>query len=135
MNKGGRPSIYSDELADRICDLLMSGESLRGICRRDDFPAVETVVKWLAKADVPPFDDFYRKYVRAREVQAELFADDLTEIADDEASDVNRAKLRVDTRKWVVSKMLRRYGDRQTLQGVDGGAIQIVVSGRDASLI
>jgi hypothetical protein len=40
---------------------------------------------------------------------------------------IQRSKLRVDTRKWVASKLKpKKYGDRQTFEhtGKDGGAIQ-----------
>ena len=67
---------------------------------------------------------------RAREAQAEHWADEIIEIADDSGLDVvnngeggyridgeaiQRARLRVDARKWLMSKLApKKYGDRVT---------------------
>ena len=42
---------------------------------------------------------------------------------------IQRSRLRVDARKWLLSKLApKKYGDKieTTLQGPDGGAIQVV---------
>jgi hypothetical protein len=57
-------------------------------------------------------EDFRQLYAIAKEVQLEGYADETIEIADDQSEDVNRSRLRVDTRKWHLSKLLpKRYGD------------------------
>jgi hypothetical protein len=86
--------------------------------------------------------EFAEQYARARELQAERFADDIIEIADDKSEDVYgelempnsvavaRAKLRIDSRKWIASKLLpKKYGDKlQTeVSGPDGGPIAVTV--------
>jgi len=110
-NKGGRPSDYTPELAERICNFLMEGESLRAICKRDDVPHIATVLAWLHR-----HEEFHEQYVRAREIQAEVMAEDIIMYADsatEEASAVAKARLQVDARKWYASKVAtRRYGDR-----------------------
>ncbi|MCT0100404.1 DNA packaging protein [Proteus mirabilis] len=122
-NKGGRPSSYMPEVAEDICKLLMEGESLRSICKRPGMPAIRTVMYWLQR-----HDDFMQQYARAREIQAELLAEEIIEIADDSSGDVivdddgkeqtnhervARSRLRVDARKWYASKLApKRYGDR-----------------------
>ena len=61
-----------------------------------------------ASEDTP----FATKYARARELGYQKMADDLVDIAD-EPGDPNRNRLRVDTRKWLLSKALPKiYGDR-----------------------
>jgi hypothetical protein len=108
----GRPSIYSQELADRICERLASGESLRAICADDGMPDGKTVRNWLS--DKP---DFVLQYARAREDQAEAHADRIIEIADDETIDANHKRIMVDARKWVASKLKpKRYGDKLDLE-------------------
>lgn len=78
-------------------------------------------------------EGFAERYARARETGFEVLADELTEIADETAHDtvkdaqgndrpnnewISRSKLRVDTRKWLLSKMLPKvYGDKLTLDG------------------
>lgn len=139
-----RPSSYSEEIADRICDELAKGRSLRQICAADDLPHIGTVCRWVATSET-----FREQYARAREAQAELFADELLEIADDGSNDwmevhhgdnvgwrengeaLRRSALRVDTRKWIASKILpKRYGDKitQEVTGADGGPIQAAIT-------
>ena len=121
----GRPSKYSEELTDRICQMIStSNKGLYKLCQEnDDLPNADTIYLWLTK--YPEFSD---KYARAREIQAELLADEIIEIADETSHDtlttdegkeyenkewVNRSKLRVDARKWKASKLApKKYGDK-----------------------
>lgn len=105
---GGRPSSYSPEIADAICEELANGAVLYRICKeRDDFPDTRTVYRWMEANE-----EFRRKYARARERQAEYFADQIITISDT-ATDAQLARLQVDARKWHASKTApKRYGDR-----------------------
>lgn len=127
MGSPGRPTLYSEELAGRICERLSTGETLRAVCRDDDMPAPQTVLGW-AKANV----GFSEQYARARETGYHVMADEILEIADETAFDttkgkdgsdqadtewITRSRLRVDTRKWLLSKALPKiYGDKQHLE-------------------
>ena len=109
-----------------ICEKIADGMSLRDICLEDGAPHRSTVFRWLSQH--PDFND---QYGRAREAQAELLADELMAISDDGQNDtyldedgkqrtdhdvIARSKLRVDTRKWIASKLKPKvYGDRQQL--------------------
>ncbi|MGA4534894.1 DNA packaging protein [Citrobacter braakii] len=127
-NKGGRPSDYTEELAELICLRLAEGESLRSVCRDDGMPSKQAVLRWLARNE-----QFRAQYVRAKEEGAEAIAEEMFDIADDGTNDwmekldkdgeaigyqlngehVQRSKLRIDTRKWYLSKILpKKYGDR-----------------------
>ena len=109
----GRPSIFSPELADRLCERLADGETLRAICRGEGMPDERTVRRW-ALDDV---EGFSTQYARAREIGYQSMADDLTEIADAKDGDPARDRLRVDTRKWLLSKALPKiYGDKQQVE-------------------
>lgn len=116
----GRPSSYSDEIADRICESLVDGKSLRSICLAEDMPGISTVFRWLASNE-----SFREQYERARDAQADTLADEIIDIADDGSNDfmgedekyngdaVARSKLRVDARKWVAAKLKpKKYGDK-----------------------
>ena len=106
----GRPTDYSEDLADVICEQIADGDSLRSICKNDAMPNRATVFRWLAKNK-----SFSDQYARAREDQAESYADEITSIADNDSddADVNRDRLRIDARKWVSSKLKpKKYGDR-----------------------
>jgi len=119
-----RPSKYTDKLALHICKRIADGESLRTICKDSQLPTKSTVLKW-----VLTHDEFADHYARARQIQAELLADEITDIADSEKGDVQRDRLRVDTRKWYLSKVLPKiYGEKKAIEvsGVDGGPVQIV---------
>ena len=122
---GGRPSKYSKELASKICMQIVMGKSLRTICSADEMPSVQTIFNWF---DQHP--EFLDQYARAKEEQADTFAEDIVDIADDGTNDfvknkdggyefrgehVQRSKLRVDTRKWLMSKFkAKKYGDKIT---------------------
>lgn len=129
----GRPSDFTPEIANAICERLIDGESLRGICSDDDMPHASTVCRWLS-ADA----DFREQYAHAREAQADTLFDDVLEIADDARNDwmerrgeddagwvangenIQRSRLRVDARKWMAAKLApKKYGDRQTVEHTD----------------
>lgn len=115
----GRPTIYSKELVDTICARLADGETLRAICRDPEMPALSAVSRWLNEADKQYFKG---QYADARVAQACHLFDELKEIADDTTGDVNRDRLRVDTRKWYLSKLAPKiYGDKldMTTNGKD----------------
>lgn len=136
--KIGRPSIFTKEIAEKICERLALGETLRGICIDDGMPDVRTVLGWLVE---PGKKEFSHLYAQARLAQAQHLFDELMEIADDGRNDwvqkqlkngetatvldqehVQRSRLRVDTRKWYLSKVLPKvYGDKvdMTTNGKD----------------
>jgi frataxin-like iron-binding protein CyaY len=128
----GRPSGYTQEIGDSICDRLAEGESLRSICRDDAMPAMSTVFRWLATDE-----SFAEQYARAREEQADALADEIVAIADEsdvatkvdgeqvtlalDATAIARNRLRVDARKWVAAKLKpRKYGDKIQHADADG---------------
>lgn len=118
--KPGRPTRYSADVAATICKRLACGDSLRAICRDKGMPHIDTVMGWLF--DPHPQDDprneFSLRYVRAREAQAELYADDIIEIADAAEEDkINAARLKIDARKWIVSRLIRRYAKKIVHEG------------------
>jgi hypothetical protein len=136
-----RPSDYTPETAAAICDRLSEGLSLREVCGDEAMPAMSTVFRWLADQA-----GFREQYARAREAQADYFAEEILEIADDGSNDwmdraigngrvitvpdhehISRSKLRVDARKWLMAKLApKKYGERVAaeLTGKDGGPIQ-----------
>lgn len=110
----GRPTTYNQETADKICELIARGMSLRAICASADMPAGGTVHRWLAE-----HQDFQEQYARAREEQADGFADEIIDIADSvapETGEVAKAKLQIDARKWKASKLApKKYGEKLEL--------------------
>lgn len=102
---------YSPEIAERILDGLMQGQGLNTVCQADDMPDESAVRQWV----LDNVDGFAPKYARARAIQAERIADELIALSD-KASDSETAqvqRLKIDTRKWVISKILpKKYGDK-----------------------
>lgn len=113
-----RPTIFNDELATTICHRLTMGESARQICRSHDMPSLSTLMKWLTEPDKIEFSE---QYARARDLQADYYADQVVDLADEliEGSDNNeiaRAKLRIDSRKWKASRMQpKKWGDKSAV--------------------
>ncbi|MGJ3354654.1 ubiquitin carboxyl-hydrolase [Providencia sp. Je.9.19] len=123
--KMGRPSDYLPEVADDICALIADGESLRSVCKKKGMPNKTKIMRWLRENT-----DFRDQYAKAMESRADAVFEELFDIADDVAEEpaaISKAKLRIDTRKWALSRMSpKKYGDKITteLTGKDGGAIQ-----------
>lgn len=136
----GRPSIYSQEIATKICSEIANGHSLKKILQEPGMPGMATVFQWLAAKP-----DFAELYARAREEQAEVHADAIVAIAD-ETPDVEEVrdregnvldlkmhsayvqwqKNRIDARKWVAAKLKpKKYGDRVALAGDPESPIKV----------
>lgn len=129
----GRPSEFTQDIADKICGDLADARSLRSICLADDMPGLTTVFRWLRENEA-----FRNQYACAREAQADAIFDEALDIADDGSNDwmerrredgstdevvnhehIARSKLRIDTRKWMAGKLApKKYGDK-TLVGSD----------------
>jgi hypothetical protein len=115
----GRPSTFTPATGELICARLADGELLTDVCRTPGMPARQTVQRWRMRN--PAFDAVY---MRAREIGMESMSDDMLIVADDDTCDtnsdgtpnhasVNRARLMVDTRKFLLGKLAPRiYGDR-----------------------
>lgn len=111
--KVGAPSKYSAEMATRICEHLSNGGSLKAFCMQPGNPSQTTVMRWLNDNE-----QFREIYARAREEQAEAFADEIPHIADVE-EDANKARIRIDARKWAAGKLKpKKYGERSTTEHV-----------------
>lgn len=125
--KIGRPSTYNLATTSIICERIAGGETLTKVCRTPGMPTKQTVHRWRMK-----YPAFNVQYTQARVTQMESFADEILEIADDSTADtvtkitpqgreyeavdheaIQRDRLRVDTRKFLMSKVAHHiYGDR-----------------------
>jgi hypothetical protein len=113
-----RPTKFNDELASNILHRLSMGESARQICRDKEMPSLSTLMKWLTDTDKQEFSE---QYARARGFQADYYADQVVDLADelDETADNNaiqRCRLRIDSRKWKVARMMpKKWGDKHAV--------------------
>lgn len=127
----GRPTDYSKEKADEICELLATGMSLRTVCKKDNMPDMSTVFAWIRT-----HEDFSNQYAKAKEEaidakheELEALGDEAIELSqrvDPKASGavVNAVRLKADNLKWVMSKLKpKKYGDKVDVTS-DGKAIK-----------
>jgi hypothetical protein len=77
----GRPSKFSEKVFTDICVQIASGKGLVEICRADDKPHRATVLRWIAESP-----DLQKLYAQAHEHQADFYADQIIEIADEDAA-------------------------------------------------
>lgn len=127
---GGRPTIYTDKLVFDICEMIANGDSMRSVCRDEAMPAMTTIFRWLKEND-----EFRAQYEIATQERAEAMNEDIIDIADNATNDwmashgkddegyrqngetLQRSRLRVDVRKWHMSKMNpKKYGDKQQIE-------------------
>lgn len=130
---------YSPEIGDRICAEMVSGKSLNTVVQMEGMPSKRAVMYWLRQH--PEFEKIYRI---AQQERAEGYIEEIIEISDDGSNDwmsnndpdnpgyklngenCQRSRLRVDSRKWIVSKMMPRlYGDKVEHTGPEGGPLQV----------
>jgi terminase small subunit-like protein len=136
---------FNAEIAAAICESIAT--SCNGLNRiaNENGVSASSVYVWLIDNK-----EFAERYARAREVQQDLLGEEIIEIADDSARDtkvvahgdsetevadnewINRSRLRVDTRKWLMSKLSpKKYGDR--VQTEHSGEISVSLSESIAS--
>lgn len=112
---GGRPSEYTKERGDLICELIATHDcGIPTLCRRySDLPDQATVWRWRYQ-----FEEFRNKYAQAKMIQADILAEQCLQISDESTpEEVGVDRLRVDTRKWLASKLLpKQYGDKLLLE-------------------
>ncbi len=129
---------YPESIRLEICERIAKGESMVSICASEGMPVTSVVYNWLTVDK-----EFSDRYTRAREQQAEHYLDEIIAISDDVSLDeiidgegnprtnheaIQRSRLKVDTRKWAMSKLApKKYGDKiqQEIVGANGGAIQV----------
>jgi len=118
----GRPSKFTQELADKICETIStSSKGLRAVCVENEIDT-STLLKWLSENEA-----FSIQYTRAKELQADYLVEEMLSIADETSNDtivtefgekenkewVNRSRLKCDTRKWIASKLApKKYSDK-----------------------
>ena len=119
----GRKVIHipTPELLASICEQLAGGKSLRKICAEEGMPSEKTVFTWMQEDAA-----FAQQYTRARERQADGFFDEIVDIADTE-EDPQKARVRIDARKWVAGKMRPKvYGEKLDLEHSGSLAVETI---------
>ena len=128
----GRPTTYTEEIANKICELITEGKSLRSIAEMEGMPCTSNVFKWLTE-----YKQFSEHYARATEQRTEAQLEMLNELGDTaiELSQktgekragavVQAVKVKADNLKWVMARMKpKKYGDKLDMTS-DGKAITV----------
>jgi hypothetical protein len=141
---------YSESVVLSVCAAIADGLSLRSACKLPGMPSTASFMRWLADESNAWLRE---QYARACEERAHVLADEIIEISDEQCTMVRadkhgtndddgegnsevvfdavavaRNRLRVDSRKWLASKLApKKYGDKVTNEhvGANGGAIQV----------
>ena len=132
----GRPSEYTEDKGMAICDWIRQGKSLNSYCKQAGM-GIETPYRWLRT-----YPSFRESYAQAQEDRADTMADQLLAVADDLPPDatmeqVQIAKLRLDARKWIASKLRPgKWGDKQVVEHTGGGInIQIGIPQKPTAVL
>jgi hypothetical protein len=115
----GRPTEYTDEIGETICDRIVDGESVRTICADAGMPDESTVLGWISS-----HREFRDQYEIAREFPVQTLLDETIDIIDDpsgylvervqangkvvvvwDRKQLPRCRLRTDVRMWVVDQL------------------------------
>lgn len=142
----GSGSKYTEEVADRICDLVSNGVNLRKVCRMEGMPAWRTVYDWVVEKP-----DFAARLARAREMGYDSLAEEALEISNtpeigtkkvfssgaDEKKDsvtvteedmIAHRKLQIETRlKLLAVWDPKRYGNKVQLGGDPNSPLKVEV--------
>lgn len=143
----GRPTIFTPEMGDDICQHIADGLSVRKVCEIDGMPKMTTIFRWLADGE---HEVFRTQYEKSREIGLEVHADSILEIADtplegvetkimaDGGVEVKKGdmlghrRLQIDARKWVLSKLLpKKYGDKMNVDMSIQQKQPLVIQGPD----
>lgn len=130
------PRKFSELLAARVCEMVAQGKSLKEICKLDGMPSRETIMRWVMFPDEESMPGFSQRFKEARQIGWMLMGEDILDISDDSSKDrikkqvidkygnvriiefdnpnnLVRAKLQVETRKWMLQRLLPAvFGDK-----------------------
>src|SRR5205809_2019717 len=132
-SRTGRPTLKTPELCAEICRRISEGETLQAILKDPGMPAWTTVHDW-KQAD----ESFRQALMRAREQQAEVWADEIMSISDDELPTheaIGRARLRMQSRQWLAGKYNQQFADKPTQIGVNVGVAVVLPEAERVKLI
>ena len=121
----GRPSKMTEAVQTEILTRVSTGESLRKICSDKHLPNAKNVFSFIYSNE-----EFRNNYETSRREQAEWLGEEIVDIADNDTGDTQRDRLRIDARKWVMSKMLpKKYSDKIDVDMKQEVDLNIIIGG------
>jgi hypothetical protein len=119
--KVGRPTKYSEEIANQICSIISTSHKSLLTISKEVGVSVPTILKWMNDNK-----EFLNQYTRAKEEQADFLVEQMIDISEHTEEDhtpftganvIQRDRLRVETRKWIASKLKpKKYGDKLDIE-------------------
>jgi hypothetical protein len=109
-----------------ICERLADGRTFEEICAAPGMPTIGQLN--LYRRANPVFDEMV---CRSLECRADLYAEEIIKLANDDTQDVGRLRLKITTRQWLMERLApKRYGAsiQQRISGENGAAVQIQVT-------
>ena len=109
-----------EQMFERFIEQIYRGRSLQSLLEEDfRVIAYEDFLRWIKRDP-----QRHERFKEAQESRTEFIAGEILDIADgvdqsgsDSMEDVNRSKLRIDTRKWLMSSWNRkRYGESKQIE-------------------
>jgi uncharacterized protein (DUF885 family) len=123
-SRTGRPTLKTPEICAEICRRIAEGETMQKILKDPGMPAWTTVHEWRHSDQ-----SFRQDLARAREQQAEVWAEEMLSISDDELPTheaIGRARLRMQSRQWLAGKYNPQFADKPNQTQVNIG-VQVVL--------
>jgi hypothetical protein len=118
-----------DAILQEVYKRMAEGESLRQICMDENMPARSTVNLWIIE------DGNSDNYARAKEIRADLYFEQILEIADDTGKTPEDRRIAIDARKWAAGKLHGKYSDKVKHVGGDEGDSPIAFTGFDVRFV
>ncbi len=151
----GRPEVWTPEKRQEAIDKILgriatSRDSIATICKDEDLPNAATFFGWLSQDE-----ELDKQYTRVKANQAEFLGEEMLDISDDSTNDymerknedgdtvgvqlnaehVQRSRLRIETRKWLMGKLRpKKYGERLALAGDETAPLTLRLLKADESL-
>jgi hypothetical protein len=90
----GRPTLYSQDLVDEFCGLIVDGMTIDRACKEAGMPSKRTIKYWLEQ-----YPEFRRRYEIAVSFRNQCWMDECVDIADAATADnIGKAKTRIEAR-------------------------------------
>jgi hypothetical protein len=100
------------ETSSRIINELMHGKPLTSICKSKDMPSLSKVYNWIQTEK-----SFADKIITARRIGAQTYLDKMVEELENcSHKDAYIINLKLQHYRWLASKLLSIYGDKQEIK-------------------
>jgi hypothetical protein len=114
----GRPTLYSPELIEEFCGLIVDGRTMQRACKEAGMPSKRTIQYWLKE-----YPEFRREFEQSVQFRNQIWMDRCVDLADDTPDEANwtKVKARIDARWKQLNgarlKAVAKPGDKAKPNG------------------